>query len=96
MIVHGIDHEPELFAGIGADRAPDAADAMKMTAADLLQLGVIHRIVYEPTGGAHRDHAETIKRLGTALRGELDDLTCMTAEELRHERWTFFMQLGSL
>ena len=90
---------PEGCASIlwrGADRAPDAADAMKMTAADLLQLGVIHRIVYEPTGGAHRGHAETIKRLGTALRGELDDLTCMTAEELRHERWAFFMQIGSL
>ena len=90
---------PEGCASIlwrGADRAPDAADAMKMTAADLLQLGVIHRIVYEPTGGAHRGHAETIKRLGTALRSELDDLTCMDAEELRSERWAFFMQLGSL
>jgi len=90
---------PEGCASIlwrGADRAPDAAEAMKMTAADLLQLGVIHRIVYEPTGGAHRGHAETIKRLGTALRSELDDLSSMDADELRNERWTFFMQLGSL
>jgi acetyl-CoA carboxylase carboxyl transferase subunit alpha len=90
---------PEGCASIlwrGADRAPDAAEAMKMTAADLLQLGVIHRIVYEPAGGAHRNHAETIKRLAMALRTELDDLTTMNAEELRSERWEFFMQLGAL
>ncbi|MFM9935719.1 MAG: acetyl-CoA carboxylase carboxyl transferase subunit alpha, partial [Novosphingobium sp.] len=90
---------PEGCASIlwrGADRAPDAAEAMKMTAADLLQLGVIHRIVYEPTGGAHRNHAETIKRLAMALRTELDDLANMDAEEMRAERWDFFMQLGAL
>ena len=90
---------PEGCASIlwrGADRAPDAAEAMKMTAADLLQLGVIHRIVYEPAGGAHRGHAETIKRLATALRAELDDLATLDAEELRAERWNFFMQLGAL
>lgn len=89
---------PEGCASIlwrGSDRAPDAAEAMKMTAADLLQLGVIHRIVYEPVGGAHRSHAETIKRLATALRSELDELTCMNAEELRSERWDFFLQLGA-
>jgi len=89
---------PEGCASIlwrGAGRAPDAAEAMKMTAADLLQLGVIHRIVYEPTGGAHRNHADTIKRLAMALRSELDDLSAMDPEELRSERWTFFMQLGA-
>ena len=37
-------------------------------AGDLLKLGVIHRIVYEPKGGAHRDAAETVKRLTLALR----------------------------
>jgi len=90
---------PEGCASIlwrGADRAADAAEAMKMTSADLLQLGVIHRIVYEPTGGAHRNHAETIKRLANALRAELDDLAGMDAQELRSERWNFFMQLGAL
>lgn len=89
---------PEGCASIlwrGADRAPDAAEAMKMTAADLLQLGVIHRIVYEPVGGAHRNHAETIRRLGTALRSELDELCALTADELRAERGRFFMELGA-
>lgn len=90
---------PEGCASIlwrGADRAADAAEAMKMTSADLLQLGVIHRIVYEPAGGAHRNHAETIKRLANALRTELGDLATLNAEELRTERWNFFMQLGEL
>ncbi|WP_253185783.1 acetyl-CoA carboxylase carboxyltransferase subunit alpha [Novosphingobium sp. NDB2Meth1] len=90
---------PEGCASIlwrGNDRAPDAAEAMKMTAPDLMQLGVIHRVIYEPVGGAHRNHAETIKRLGTALRAELADLAPLTADELRAERWSFFMKLGSM
>ena len=90
---------PEGCASIlwrGNDRAPDAAEAMKMTAPDLMQLGVIHKVIYEPVGGAHRNHAETIKRLGTALRSELADLAPLTADELRAERWSFFMKLGSM
>ena len=77
-----------------ADRAPDAAKAMKITAADLLRAGVIHRIVYEPTGGAHRDHRATINRLSLALAAELQTLTFMTPDQLRTGRRTFFMQLG--
>lgn len=90
---------PEGCASIlwrGNDRAPDAAEAMKMTAPDLMQLGVIHKVIYEPVGGAHRNHAETIKRLGTALRSELQDLSSLTADELRADRWSFFMKLGSI
>ena len=88
---------PEGCASIlwrGADRAPDAAEAMKITAADLLRLGVIHRIVYEPKGGAHRDRAGAIKRLSLALRAELDALRSLTPAELKAERRTFFLQLG--
>ncbi len=88
---------PEGCASIlwrGADRAPDAAEAMKMTAADLLQRGVIHRIVYEPHGGAHRDHGEMFKRLSLALRAELDGLTRLTPGEVRDDRRNFFLQLG--
>lgn len=90
---------PEGCASIlwrGSDRAPDAAEAMKMTAADLLRLGVIHRIVYEPKGGAHRDHADAIKRLALALRGELDQLVCLSPDDLRTERQNFFLQQGEL
>lgn len=90
---------PEGCASIlwrGSDRAPEAAEAMKITAADLLRLGVIHRIVYEPTGGAHRDHAKAIARLSLALRTELDGLVCQTPDELRSERNNFFDALGRL
>lgn len=88
---------PEGCASIlwrGADRAPDAADAMKITATDLLRLGVIHRIVYEPEGGAHRDHSGAMKRLALALRTELDSLATQTPEELKAERRRFFLNLG--
>lgn len=76
-------------------QAPDAAEAMKVTAGDLLKMGVIHRIVYEPKGGAHRDVAETIKRLALALRNELDALAAMNPNELRAEREDFFIRLGN-
>jgi acetyl-CoA carboxylase carboxyl transferase subunit alpha len=89
---------PEGCASIlwrASDRAPDAAEAMKITAADLLRLGVIHRIVYEPVGGAHRDHGEAIRRLSLALRTELDSLVCQMPDDLRAERNKFFDELGS-
>jgi acetyl-CoA carboxylase carboxyl transferase subunit alpha len=88
---------PEGCASIlwrSAAQAETAAEAMKVTAGDLLKLGVIHRIVYEPRGGAHRDPAEAVKRLTLALRAELDGLATMTADELRREREEFFLRLG--
>ncbi len=88
---------PEGCASIlwrSAAQAPEAAEAMRVTAADLLRLGVIHRIVYEPRGGAHRDPPEMVKRLALALRAELDGLEAMTPEELRREREEFFLKLG--
>lgn len=99
MLEHAIYSviSPEGCASIlwrGADRAADAAEAMKVTAADLLRLGVIHRIVYEPKGGAHRDHAGAIKRLSLALRTELDALARLTPDALRAERRDYFLQLG--
>ena len=89
---------PEGCASIlwrGANRAPDAAEAMKITAADLLRLGVIHRIVYEPPGGAHRNHADAIRRLSSALRAEMDALKSLKPDELRTERASYFMQIGA-
>jgi acetyl-CoA carboxylase carboxyl transferase subunit alpha len=47
-----------------SERAADAAEAMKMTAADLAQLGVVDRVVAEPVGGAHRSPSEAVKALG--------------------------------
>ena len=88
---------PEGCASIlwrSAAQAPDAAEAMRVTATDLLKLGVIHRIIYEPKGGAHRDPDEMVKRLTLALRSELDGLAALTPAELRREREEFFLKLG--
>ncbi|QDH35577.1 acetyl-CoA carboxylase carboxyltransferase subunit alpha [Porphyrobacter sp. YT40] len=88
---------PEGCASIlwrSAAQGPAAAEAMKVTAGDLLKLGVIHRIVYEPRGGAHRDPAETAKRLALALRAELDSLAVLSPAQLRREREDFFLKLG--
>jgi acetyl-CoA carboxylase carboxyl transferase subunit alpha len=99
MLEHAIYSviSPEGCASIlwrSGDRATDAAEAMKVTAADLMRLGVIHRIVYEPPGGAHRDHLGAMTRLSLALRDEIATLARLTPDALRTERRAFFTRLG--
>ncbi len=77
-----------------ADRAPDAAEAMRITAADLRQLGVIERIIPEPLGGAHRRPDEAVRALGDALSEELQSLAAKTGDELRAERRAKFLTIG--
>jgi acetyl-CoA carboxylase carboxyl transferase subunit alpha len=77
-----------------ADRASDAAEAMKITAEDLKQLGVIERVVPEPLGGAHRASAEAIETLGRALEEELDSLAGLSRDELRAQRRQKFLAIG--
>ncbi len=75
------------------DRAPEAADAMKLTAGDLFRLGVIDRIVYEPPGGAHRAPGEAATRLAAALAEELSAAERLPAEarcRLRRARFLRF------
>lgn len=101
MLEHSIYSviSPEGCASIlwrSADRAAEAAEAMKLTAGELLQLGVIDRIVYEPAGGAHRDHATTIKRVGTAINEELTALSVLSPDELRAQRRTKFLKMGQI
>jgi acetyl-CoA carboxylase carboxyl transferase subunit alpha len=80
--------------GKGNSRAADAAEAMKVTAADLLRLGVIDRIVYEPVGGAHRDHALAIGRVATAIEAELQELQALGPDDLRRTRREKFLAMG--
>ncbi len=79
-----------------ADKAPDAAEAMKVTAQDLKALGVIDAIVPEPLGGAHRDHADAIRRLGDSIVSMLRDLAPLTADALRQDRRAKFLKMGRL
>jgi len=78
-----------------ADKAPDAAEAMKVTAQHLKKLGVIDRIIKEPIGGAHRDPETTAKNLAKAIGEELDALSKLPPEEIRRMREERFLQLGS-
>ncbi|MCG7348645.1 acetyl-CoA carboxylase carboxyltransferase subunit alpha [Sphingomonas sp. ACRSK] len=77
-----------------ADRAPDAAEAMKVTAQDLQALGVIDTIVAEPLGGAHRDPAAAIASLSEALDSALEELEKQTADQLRRNRRAKFLNMG--
>ncbi|HTO28283.1 MAG TPA: acetyl-CoA carboxylase carboxyltransferase subunit alpha, partial [Devosia sp.] len=76
------------------EKAPLAAEAMKMTAQDLLELGVIDRIVEEPVGGAHRDQREAALALGAAIAQELDVLTRKSPSALRKLREDRFLKIG--
>ncbi|WP_066553127.1 acetyl-CoA carboxylase carboxyltransferase subunit alpha [Croceicoccus bisphenolivorans] len=78
------------------DKAPDAAEAMKVTAQDLKQLGVVDKVVDEPLGGAHRDPVAASKALGKAIAGELSALSGKSAKALRDARAKRFMAIGSL
>ena len=77
-----------------ADKAADAAEAMKVTAQHLKELGVIDTIVPEPLGGAHRDHAAAIDALGDAIESALADLSGQSATALRQSRRAKFLALG--
>jgi acetyl-CoA carboxylase carboxyl transferase subunit alpha len=76
-------------------KKPEAAEAMKMTAVDLLRLGVIDEIVAEAPGGAHRDHDLTARNLGDALRKHLAELLLQPADKLRDERYQKFRGMGA-
>jgi acetyl-CoA carboxylase carboxyl transferase subunit alpha len=67
---------------------------MKLTAQDLLELGVIDKIIKEPLGGAHRGAAETITATGDALAEALDNLVEKDGETLRLERRQKFLDMG--
>ncbi|MFA6220213.1 MAG: acetyl-CoA carboxylase carboxyltransferase subunit alpha [Erythrobacter sp.] len=77
-----------------AEKAPDAAEAMKVTAQNLAELGVIDRIVVEPVGGAHRDPRAAASMLGAAIGEELDKLSRHSSAELLRMREERFLQIA--
>jgi acetyl-CoA carboxylase carboxyl transferase subunit alpha len=99
MLEHAIYSviSPEGAASIlwrDSGKAQDAATNMKITAQDLLRLGVIDAIVAEPTGGAHRDPQATIRATGEAIEGALKDLGNLGADQVRDHRAEKFLQIG--
>jgi len=75
--------------------APEAAEALKLTADDLMRLGVVDEVVAEPEGGAHRDHDLAAAHLGSALRRNLERVSGLTLDELLKKRYDKFRRLGN-
>ncbi len=75
-------------------KARDAATNMKITAQDLLQLGVIDAIIPEPVGGAHRDPEAAIKNVSDALELALADFDALDGTEVRKQRQDKFLAIG--
>jgi acetyl-CoA carboxylase carboxyl transferase subunit alpha len=77
-----------------ADKASDAAEAMKVTAGDLQALGVVDRVVPEPLGGAQRNPPEAIANLKAAILEELDGLAGLGRQQLLDQRRSKFLAIG--
>jgi acetyl-CoA carboxylase carboxyl transferase subunit alpha len=76
------------------DFKEQAAEALQLTAPDLLRHKLIDRIIPEPLGGAHNNHAETANNLKTALKEELTRLTKLKTEKLLQTRFDKFAKMG--
>ncbi|MCB9799790.1 MAG: acetyl-CoA carboxylase carboxyltransferase subunit alpha [Candidatus Omnitrophica bacterium] len=75
-------------------RAPDAATALKLTAQDLLDLGLIDEMIHEPLGGAHRDPETTAENLGDALEKVVAQLKIIPKKQLLEQRYQKFRAMG--
>jgi acetyl-CoA carboxylase carboxyl transferase subunit alpha len=99
MLEHSIYSviSPEGCASIlwkDAEKMREAAEALRLTAQDLLKLGVIDRIIPEPRGGAQRDRAATLASVGAALKAEVAALADKPAAELIAARRRKFLDMG--
>ena len=99
MLEHSIYSvaSPEACASIlwrSREKAKEAAEALKVTADSLNDLGVIDRILKEPVGGAHRERDLIINQVGDAVIEELDDLSQLSSDELRRDRRQKFLNMG--
>jgi acetyl-CoA carboxylase carboxyl transferase subunit alpha len=99
MLEHAIYSviSPEGAASIlwrDTSKAQEAATGMKITAADMMEFGVIDRIIGEPPGGAHRDPAAAIAAAGEAIAEAFEDLKGFDRAAIRQQRREKFLALG--
>jgi acetyl-CoA carboxylase carboxyl transferase subunit alpha len=88
---------PESCAAIiyrDSGKAPQAAEALKMTATDLKKLGLIDDIIPEPPTGAHSDVDQAAEMLREAIRKSLSELAAMSSEQLLADRYQKFRRMG--
>lgn len=76
--------------------APEAAEALKLTAKDMLQLGLVDGVIPEPMGGAHQDQGTAILNLRDAIIRQLDQLVGQPMEQLLEERYQKFRKVGEV
>ena len=74
--------------------APRAAEALKLSASTLAELGVVDEVLPEPFGGAHNDHGEAAATLKQALSRQLADLRALPVDRLLEERYARYRKLG--
>jgi len=77
-----------------AEKMREAAEALRLTAQNLKELGVCDRIINEPVGGAHRDKAVALKNVRTAIKAMLKELSNKSPEKLRAHRRKKYIDLG--
>lgn len=88
---------PEGCASIlwrSAEKAPQAAEALKITGEQLLEFGVVDEVIEEPKGGAHRDTQLIAERLKAAVVRHIRELNTLSSEELLEQRYQKFRQIG--
>jgi acetyl-CoA carboxylase carboxyl transferase subunit alpha len=89
---------PEGCAAIlwkGPENAPEAAARLRITAPNLLELGIVDLIVDEPPGGAHQDHDVAARLLDQAIFSQLSSLSDLGPDELKEDRYQRFRRLGA-
>ncbi len=99
MLEHSIYSviSPEGCASIlwrSADKVKEATEALRLTAQDLRRLGVIDEIIAEPLGGAHRNPAQAIERVGESIAKHLKELMAQSRDELKKRRTDKFLRMG--
>ena len=90
---------PEGCASIlwrSADKAPEAAEAMGLTAGRLHELGIVDEVIKEPLGGAHRDHDQAADAVRKALETQLESLRAMEMDALIDRRYERLMSYGNV
>ena len=100
MLEHAIYSvaSPEACASIvwrSSDKAEDAAEAMKLTAKDLIKLKIIDEIIKEPTGGAHRDYKTISKQVKQCLLSNIENLNKIPLDKILERRYSRLIEVGN-
>jgi len=77
-----------------SSKAPEAAEALKLTADDMLKVDVVDKVISEPIGGGHRNRSKVIEDTGNAIDEYLKTLSNQHGNQLKHSRQERYLQIG--